>query len=65
MATTTMRLTPAVNVQRNASEAVPRRAPEPIYAELAQQWQTDGRLIPGQDDEEWTPLARQSPWPTR
>ncbi|MER7600107.1 hypothetical protein [Streptomyces hydrogenans] len=63
--TTTLRLTPHVGVQRTSSETVPLTELEPIYTELAEQWQTAGRLVPGRADEEWTALTRRSPWPAR
>lgn len=58
-----MRLTPVIGVQRSGSETVPRPELEPIFTALAGQWETDGRLVPGQTDEEWTILARRYPWP--
>lgn len=63
--TTTMRLTPVIGVQRASSETVPRPELEPIFTELAARWETDGRLVPGRPDEEWTILARGYPWPGR
>ncbi|WP_327378850.1 hypothetical protein OG393_33595 (plasmid) [Streptomyces sp. NBC_01216] len=63
--TTTMRLTPHVGVQRTGSETVPRPEPEPMFAELAARWASAGRTVPGRPDEEWTLLARRSPWPLR
>ncbi|MEU7297916.1 hypothetical protein AB0A76_32750 [Streptomyces exfoliatus] len=63
--TTTMRLTPVIGVQRDGSETVPRPELEPIFTALARQWETDGRLVPRRPDEEWTILARRSPWPGR
>ncbi|MFI1769767.1 hypothetical protein ACH41H_48425 [Streptomyces sp. NPDC020800] len=62
---TTMRLTPVIGVQRASSEMVPGPELEPIFTALAQQWETDGRLVPGRADDEWTVLARRCPWPTR
>ncbi|MGW6405151.1 hypothetical protein [Streptomyces sp. NPDC055134] len=59
--TTTMRLTPVIGAQRIGSETVPRAELEPIFTELAGQWETDGRLVPGRPDEEWTTLARLCP----
>ncbi|NEA66624.1 MULTISPECIES: hypothetical protein [unclassified Streptomyces] len=47
------------------SETVPRPELEPIFTALAGQWETDGRLVPGRADEEWTILARRYPWPGR
>ncbi|MEU4733157.1 hypothetical protein [Streptomyces sp. NPDC023588] len=58
--TTTMRLTSRVGVQRSRRETVPRPELEPIFAELATQWE---RAVPGRADEEWTILARRYPWP--
>ena len=63
--TTIMRLTPVISVQRSGSETVPRSELEPIFAELAERWEIGSRAVPGQADEEWTILARRSPWPTR
>lgn len=61
-----MRLTPVIGAQRGgSSETVPRPDLEPIYTALARQWGGDGRLVPGQADEEWTILARRYPWPAR
>ncbi len=60
-----MRLTPLSGGQRSTSERVPRPELEPIFTELAEQWETDGRLVPGQVDEEWTILARRYRWPGR
>ncbi len=62
--TTTMRLAP-IGAQRTGSETVPRPDLEPIFTELVRQWQTAGRLVPGQADQEWTILAHSSPWPGR
>lgn len=47
------------------SEPVRRPELEPIFSELAEQWESAGRLVPGRADEEWTILARRSPWPNR
>ncbi|MEU3294462.1 hypothetical protein ABZ722_19140 [Streptomyces longwoodensis] len=63
--TTTMRLTPVIGVQRESSETVSRLELEPIFAELAARWASDGRAVPGWPDEEWTNFARRSPWPGR
>ncbi|MFF1411215.1 hypothetical protein ACFVX6_15710 [Streptomyces sp. NPDC058289] len=63
--TTPMRLTPVIGVQRSTSETVPRPELEPICTALARQWETDGRLVPGRADEEWTILTRRYPWPGR
>lgn len=60
-----MRLTPVIGVQRGGSDAVPRPELEPIFTELAARWASDGRAMPGPPDEEWTTLARRSPWPDR
>ncbi|MER6599733.1 hypothetical protein ACWDBC_08330 [Streptomyces parvus] len=62
---TTTRLASHVGVQRSGSETVPRPELEPIFTELAARWETDGRLVPGRADEEWTVLARRYPWPGR
>ncbi|MFJ1958251.1 hypothetical protein ACIOGT_16880 [Streptomyces microflavus] len=62
--TTTMRITPAMDVQRASSERVPRSELEPIFTLLAEQWERAGRLVPGCVDEEWTVLARLHPWST-
>ncbi|MFD6364088.1 hypothetical protein ACFWFX_30255 [Streptomyces roseolus] len=58
-----MGLLPAIGVQRGESETVPRVELEPIYHELAARWAGEGRTVPGRSDEEWTALARHSPWP--
>jgi hypothetical protein len=62
--TTTTGLMPVIGSQRGG-ETVPRPDPEPIYTELAQRWEREGRLVPGRDDQEWTPLAGRYPWPGR
>ncbi|MFH7598040.1 hypothetical protein WDV06_23505 [Streptomyces racemochromogenes] len=63
--TITRRLTPTIGAQHHGSEeTVPRPELEPIFTDLARQWETDGRLVPGRADEEWAILAR-SPWPPR
>ncbi|GAU71238.1 putative hypothetical protein [Streptomyces sp. NBRC 110611] len=38
---------------------------EPIYAALAACWFLAGRMLPGQEDDEWTRLVDRSPWPVR
>ncbi|WP_228982178.1 hypothetical protein [Streptomyces sp. DH12] len=63
--TTTMRLTPAIGVQRSGGETAPRPELEPIFTALAARWETDGRTVPGRADEEWAVLARRYPWPVR
>ncbi|MEV5795709.1 hypothetical protein G3I62_27955 [Streptomyces sp. SID14446] len=63
--TTTMRLRPVIGVQRSGSETIPRPELEPIFAELAARWESDGRAVPGRADEEWKVLARRYPWPRR
>lgn len=63
-----MRLTPVIGVGHPRSETVLRPEPaelEPIFSELAEQWESAGRLVPGRTDEEWTILARRYPWPSR
>ncbi|MER5974519.1 hypothetical protein ABT112_33265 [Streptomyces sp. NPDC002055] len=64
MTTTTMRLTSVAGVQRDGG-TVHRPGSEPIFTELAHQWNRAGRLVPGRRDEEWTALARPYPWPGR
>ncbi|MFJ8828303.1 hypothetical protein ACIREE_42160 [Streptomyces sp. NPDC102467] len=59
---TTMRLTPVIGVQRSGSESIPHPGLEPIFTALAEQWESDGRLVPGRADEEWTALVRRYPW---
>ncbi|MFI6967285.1 hypothetical protein [Streptomyces sp. NPDC050255] len=61
--TTTKQLTPVIGVQHASSETIPRHELEPIFTEIAGQWEHDGRAVPGREDEEWTSLARRSPWP--
>lgn len=58
-----MRLTPDIGVQRTRGETVPRPELEPIFTELADRWESAGRLVPGRADEEWSTLARLHPWP--
>ncbi|MFI5987756.1 hypothetical protein ACIBEA_43750 [Streptomyces sp. NPDC051555] len=62
---TTMRLTPVTGVGHPRSETVLRPELEPIFSELAEQWESAGHLVPGRADEEWTILARRYPWPSR
>ncbi|GLV97657.1 hypothetical protein ABTX82_15975 [Streptomyces lavendulae] len=62
---TTMRLTPVTGVGHPRSETVLRPEPEPIFSELAEQWESAGRLVPGCADEEWAILARRCPRPGR
>ncbi|MFJ4866328.1 hypothetical protein [Streptomyces sp. NPDC088748] len=56
--TTMMPLSQFMAGQRDPGESVPRPGLEPVYAALAQEWQTAGRLVPGRYDEEWAVLAR-------
>ncbi|MFJ8802868.1 hypothetical protein [Streptomyces sp. NPDC102487] len=63
--TTTMRLTPVIGSQRKSTGTVPSPELEPIFTELAAQWSSDGRVVPGRPDLEWTVLARRYPWPGR
>ncbi|WP_329625850.1 hypothetical protein OG357_38090 (plasmid) [Streptomyces sp. NBC_01255] len=65
MTSATMRPTPVIGVQRGSEERVLCSGLEPIFSELARRWETDGRLVPGRPDEEWTLLACRSPWPGR
>ncbi|GHI84884.1 hypothetical protein Sxan_22480 [Streptomyces xanthophaeus] len=60
-----MRLTPVSGVAHPRSETVLRPELEPIFSELAGQWESAGRPVPGRADEEWTILACRYPWPTR
>lgn len=60
-----MRLTPVTGVGHPGSETVLRPALESIFSELAEQWESAGRLVPGRADEEWTILAHHYPWPGR
>ncbi|MFI8872249.1 hypothetical protein [Streptomyces sp. NPDC055243] len=60
-----MRITPLIGMQRSGSETGACPELEPIFTALAEQWENDGRLVPGRADEEWTILARRYPWPTR
>lgn len=59
-----MRLTPVTGVGHPGSETVLCPALESIFSELAEQWESADRLVPGRADEEWTdprpplPLAR-------
>ncbi|MCX5233524.1 hypothetical protein [Streptomyces sp. NBC_00233] len=64
--TTTMRFRrPNIGTQRKGEgETVPLPELEPIFTELAQRWESEGRLVPGREDEEWNLTAR-SHWPGR
>lgn len=49
---------PDIGTQRNGEgETVPLPELEPIFTELARRWESEGRLVPGRDDEEWTVLT--------
>ncbi|MFE6311780.1 hypothetical protein PS783_37945 (plasmid) [Streptomyces enissocaesilis] len=61
---TTMRLAPAIGVQRAGKETVPHSELEPIFTGLAARWAGDGRTVPARPDKEWELLAR-CPWPER
>ncbi|WP_369229338.1 hypothetical protein AB5J56_01885 [Streptomyces sp. R21] len=63
-ATTTMRFTPVIRARHRGHEAVLRPDLEPIFTELARQWETAGRLVPGRAEEERTTLARHYPRPS-
>ncbi|MFE5550020.1 hypothetical protein ACFQ71_40585 [Streptomyces sp. NPDC056534] len=67
MTTTTMRFRRTnIGTQRNGQgETVPLPELEPIFTELAQRWESEGRLVPSCEDEEWTVLAARSHWPGR
>ena len=39
-----------------------RSANEPLYALLAEEWQQDGRLVPGERDSEWVELTTRDIW---
>ncbi|TJZ99238.1 hypothetical protein FCI23_46525 [Actinacidiphila oryziradicis] len=52
-----------VRVASHGGETVPRPVDAPIFEALARRWATAGRLVPGQDDREWTTLAGHCPWP--
>lgn len=58
-----MRITPATGVQPGGGETVHRPGLEPIFTDLAQRWESAGRLVPGRHDEEWAILIRRYPWP--
>lgn len=62
---TTMRRDPVIGAPRHAGHTAPRPELEPIFTELAQRWETAGRLVPGRRDEEWTVLTRRQLWPER
>lgn len=47
---TTMRRTPVTGVGHPRSETVLRPELEPIFTELAEQWESAGRLVPGRAD---------------
>ncbi|MFJ7272632.1 hypothetical protein ACIQV3_39400 [Streptomyces sp. NPDC099050] len=63
--TTTMRLTPVTGDQPHGGETIHRHRLEPIFAELAQRWESAGHLVPGRHDEEWAVLIRRYTWPRR
>jgi hypothetical protein len=42
-------------------ESVLRGAEAPLYAALARQWRSAGRMVPGQADPEWTGLVSRVP----
>jgi hypothetical protein len=63
-ATTTMRFTPVIRARRRGNEAIPRPDLEPIFTELARQWETAGRLVPGRAEEDWTTLISHYPRPS-
>ncbi|MEU3462684.1 hypothetical protein ABZ721_22420 [Streptomyces sp. NPDC006733] len=39
----------------------PHRSDVPVYAALADQWRSAGRMVPGQTDEEWAELVGRIP----
>ena len=39
-----------------------RPAPEPVYALLAEEWKQNGRLVPGERDQEWVELTTRDIW---
>jgi hypothetical protein len=45
-----------VRVAWHGGETAPRPVDAPIFEALARRWATAGRLVPGQDDREWTTL---------
>lgn len=61
--TTTMRLASVTGVHLGGGETVHRPGLEPIFTELAQRWESAGRLVPGRHDEEWAILISRCPWP--
>ncbi|MDJ0340435.1 hypothetical protein QMK19_00060 [Streptomyces sp. H10-C2] len=63
MTTMTFRPVPVVGGTTGGTVRLP--VDEPIFAELAGRWAAAGRLVPGQDDREWTALASRCPWPVR
>ncbi|MFE9120405.1 hypothetical protein [Streptomyces sp. NPDC007172] len=61
--TSMLRLPPVIGVQSESAGRGWRREAEPIFRELAVEWEAEGRLVPGCVDEEWVILARRYPWP--
>ncbi|WP_327292336.1 hypothetical protein [Streptomyces sp. NBC_01198] len=41
------------------------RSDAPVFAALADQWRSAGRMVPGQIDTEWSDLVGRIPHPTR
>lgn len=64
-ATTTAWFTSIIRArQRGDSTPVARPDLEPIFTELARQWEAEGRLVPGRANEEGATPAHRFPWPS-
>ncbi|MFI9235697.1 hypothetical protein [Streptomyces sp. NPDC053079] len=57
--------TTAVPTARAGDRAGQHGKEAPIFDALAASWAAAGRLVPGQQDHEWTRLTSASPWPGR
>lgn len=45
-------------------DKTPPSSGAPIFAALAAHWKAQGRVVPGQVDQEWVKLADSYPWPS-
>ncbi|MEU9671808.1 hypothetical protein AB0E25_41160 [Streptomyces bobili] len=64
MTTMTPRTVPPAGRTDPAPAPDPAPADEPVFAALAAHW-AEGRVVPGQVDQEWAMLAGSCPWPLR
>lgn len=62
---TTMTPRPVPSIGRTVPAPAPAPADEPVFAALAAHWAAEGRVVPGQVDQEWAMLAGSCPWPLR